>query len=211
MLQVASVKVAVGQRHSAHFSFSAPRACRGESGRNRKQASACGAAPRLGGPARGRSRRLCQAFEVIGRFGRSWSRPPRSRGDIRCPPAKFVAESHRFEAMLRAMSVPRLGSCPRPGRGAHGHTIRLCARGDQLLSATNHFGNVCEPAVASQPRFRRMRAARDAFTSAGMSSGLDLALALVEQDYGSRLVRVVALYVVQDQRRHHSQLVLHGA
>jgi transcriptional regulator GlxA family with amidase domain len=45
----------------------------------------------------------------------------------------------------------------------------------------------------------------DVFTSAGISSGIDLALALVEQDYGSNLVRDVARWLVVYLKRAGGQ------
>ena len=45
----------------------------------------------------------------------------------------------------------------------------------------------------------------DVFTSAGVSSGIDLALALVEMDYGSELVRDVARWLVVYLKRAGGQ------
>ena len=45
----------------------------------------------------------------------------------------------------------------------------------------------------------------DVFTSAGVSSGIDLALALVEQDYGAELVRDVARSLVVYLKRAGGQ------
>lgn len=45
----------------------------------------------------------------------------------------------------------------------------------------------------------------DVFTSAGVSAGIDLALALVEMDYGSELVREVARWLVVYLKRAGGQ------
>jgi len=75
--------------------------------------------------------------------------------------------------------------------------------------ATTHWRNVrafarAFPEVAVEPDAIFVRDG-DVFTSAGISSGIDLALALVEQDHGADLVRDVARWLVVYLKRAGGQ------
>jgi transcriptional regulator GlxA family with amidase domain len=72
----------------------------------------------------------------------------------------------------------------------HWHDVRLFAR--------------AFPAVTVEPDAIFVRDG-DVFTSAGVSSGIDLALALVELDYGTELVREVARWLVVYLKRAGGQ------
>jgi transcriptional regulator GlxA family with amidase domain len=75
--------------------------------------------------------------------------------------------------------------------------------------ATTHWRNVRSfarafPDITVEPDAIFVRDG-DIFTSAGVSSGIDLALALVEQDYGAELVRDVARWLVVYLKRAGGQ------
>ncbi len=105
-------------------------------------------------------------------------------------------------------------------RQAHGRCRRIAAicTGAFVLAkagllderrATTHWNRARE----LQARFPRVKVDEDRifindgsiWTSAGMSSGIDLALALVESDLGSELARAVAKYLVVYHRRPGGQ------
>jgi transcriptional regulator GlxA family with amidase domain len=75
--------------------------------------------------------------------------------------------------------------------------------------ATTHWRNTRSlsrafPDISVEPDALFVRDG-DVFTSAGVSSGIDLALALVEQDYGTELVRDVARWLVVYLKRAGGQ------
>jgi transcriptional regulator GlxA family with amidase domain len=75
--------------------------------------------------------------------------------------------------------------------------------------ATTHWRNTrllsrAFPDISVEPDALFVRDG-DVFTSAGVSSGIDLALALVEQDYGTELVRDVARWLVVYLKRAGGQ------
>lgn len=72
----------------------------------------------------------------------------------------------------------------------HWHDVRLFAR--------------AYPDITVEPDAIFVRDG-DVFTSAGISSGIDLALALVEMDYGTELVRAVARWLVVYLKRAGGQ------
>ncbi|ETZ48457.1 bacterial regulatory helix-turn-helix s, AraC family protein [Mycobacterium avium MAV_120809_2495] len=72
----------------------------------------------------------------------------------------------------------------------HWHDVRLFARAFPEITVEPDALFVCDG---------------DVFTSAGISSGIDLALALVEMDYGTELVRAVARWLVVYLKRAGGQ------
>ncbi len=60
-------------------------------------------------------------------------------------------------------------------------------------------------AIVLHPGFQLLDAAADIWTSAGISAGIDLAIALIEDDLGPDVGRRVAQQLVVHQRRPGSQ------